>query len=217
MWGWICLAHWAVGFLKAGMGYVLVTAVFLASPSTEPGMEGIGRSYRRVTVCAKYSCEQICENQCWVSSSVKVEMGDIFGTFISTYKDSYQEEERAPPILESGDVWHYLLPHWLPLCSLNCKAHSSLWTFTLASPTLWELCSHSSWNSCSHFGSRNILERCALGIQCGTTFPRGPCSSWGHEISSVEWSESRCDSWYFIYLFDSWYFTAKVLFKNYTA
>ena len=95
---------WAVGFLKAEMGYVLVTAVFLASPSTEPGMEGIGRSYRRVTVCAKYSCEQICENQCWVSSSVKVEVGDIFGTFISTYKDSYQEEERAPPILESGDV-----------------------------------------------------------------------------------------------------------------
>lgn len=32
----------------------------------------------------KYSCEQICENQCWVSPSGKVEMGDTFGTFIST-------------------------------------------------------------------------------------------------------------------------------------
>lgn len=41
------------GFPERGMGYVLVTAVFLASPSTEPGMEGIGQSYRRVTVCAK--------------------------------------------------------------------------------------------------------------------------------------------------------------------
>lgn len=49
----------------------------------------------------KYSCEQICENRCWVSSSGKVEMGDIFGTFISTYKDSHQEEESTPPILES--------------------------------------------------------------------------------------------------------------------
>lgn len=49
----------------------------------------------------KYSCEHICENQSWVSSSGKVEMGDIFGTFISTYKDSHQEEESTPPILES--------------------------------------------------------------------------------------------------------------------
>ena len=46
----------------------------------------------------KYSCEQICENQCWVSPSGKVEMGDIFGTFISTYKDSHQEEESTAPL-----------------------------------------------------------------------------------------------------------------------
>lgn len=75
---------------------------FQHHPAQSQAWRGFGRSYRRVTVCAKYSCEQICENQCWVSSSGKVEMGDIFGTFISTYKDSYQEEERAPPILESG-------------------------------------------------------------------------------------------------------------------
>ena len=56
-------------------------------------------------------------------------------------------ERENPTYFGVGDVWHYLLSHWPPFCSLNCQAHSSLWTFPLAIPTLWELCSHSSWNS----------------------------------------------------------------------
>ena len=151
---------------------------FQHHPAQSQAWRGCGRSYRRVTVCTKYSCEQICKNQCWVSSSGKVEMGDIFGTFISTYKDSYQEEERAPPILESGRC-ATLLPHQLPLCFLNRQAHSSLWTFPLAIPTLWELCSHSSWNSCHTLASvsqlKEHLRKVCIGCPVWDNISQRPC------------------------------------------
>ena len=127
----------------------------------------------------KYSCEQICENRCWVSSSGKVEMGDIFGTFISTYKDSHQEEESTPPILESRRCVTLLiatlasfvfleLPSSFQLMNVStCYSHSvgTVLTALGTAVPLWLL----------YLSPRSILDRCPLGVLSGTTFPRGLC------------------------------------------
>lgn len=119
------------------MRSVLVTAVSPTSSVTEPDVEGAGGPKQGGCMSVKYSCEHICENQCWVSSSGKVEMGDIFWTFIHLegFSPGRRESTSYFGEWEMSDITYCHIGFLL--CSLNCQAHSSLWAFPLAIPTLW--------------------------------------------------------------------------------
>lgn len=188
------------GFPERGMGYVLVTAVFLASPGTEPGTEGIGRSYGRVTVCAKIFL--------WADLWEPV-LGFLFrkggnGGYLWDFHKHLQGFSPGggehPPYFgewEMSDITycHFgflcvpwiakLIPAYGPFHLLFPLCGNSVLTALGIAVTLWL--------------KKHLRKVCTGLSSLGLHFPEALVSSWGHEISFVEWSESKCDTWYFIY------------------
>lgn len=181
---------------------------------------GVGWEVLEVGSClsTKYSCEQISDGwkvkkQCWISSSGELELEVIFGTFISTYKCCYREEERTPPILESRRCVTLLIAALTSFLFLELSSSFQLQDIS-------SCCSHSVgtlgtavifWLPC--LSLKNIDEwssvaqpaRCLLTACLGLHFPGALASTWGHETSSVQWIESRSDVCHF---------RAKALFKK---